>query len=542
MSRTLRLLAVGLLVGAGCGTEDSVNTGESVDPVESSTSAAPVSEPEPVESPLPAETPPPADQTTTTEPVAEFDISMVQPSVVKIFAEGTFVDPEVGLQVNSAGVGTGFIISDDGLAVTNNHVVTGAALLRVYVPDRDQPVNAQVLAVSECSDLAVIKLVGDGYPALEFRDAESKVGLPVYSAGYPVTDATTIEEVDYTLTQGIVSSLTSSGETYWASVDSVMEHDARIRGGNSGGPVMDDDGRVVAINYASLDVADQNFAIAGPEAQPILDRLIVGESVDSIGINGQAVLTDEISGIWVASVESGSPADQAGIEPGDIITRLEGLVLSTDGTMNDYCDVIRTQGAEATMDIEVLRYATEEVLEGQLNGDPLTLSFSFAQEYQDDVVSGDSGTYDSYTTVTDDTGQAIVDVPTEWSDIDGTFNEDFGPSLYAAPSLPGFLESWETPGLILEVSNELTAADIDTVLDELDQSGPCVYEGREPYEDPLYSGLLDLWTDCGGVGTVVFTVAVSPADGAFVARMFIQVVETRDLDAADQVFSTFYVG
>jgi serine protease Do len=80
---------------------------------------------------------------------------------VKIEAEGTFIDPEVGEQRNSAGVGSGVIISDDGLVVTNNHVVTGAALLRVAIPGIDDPVNAQVLGVSECSDLAAIQLAGE---------------------------------------------------------------------------------------------------------------------------------------------------------------------------------------------------------------------------------------------------------------------------------------------------------------------------------------------------------------------------------------------
>ncbi|MDH4171932.1 MAG: S1C family serine protease, partial [Acidimicrobiia bacterium] len=351
-----------------------------------------------------------ATDASTTTTGGDFDISQVETSVVKIASEGTFVDPEVGLQLNAAGVGSGFIISEDGIAVTNNHVVTGAALLRVFVPGQDEPVNAQILGVSECSDLAVIDLEGEGYQPLEFRTDELSTGVDVFSAGYPATDAATIEDVDFTLTRGIISTTTADGETNWASVDGVLEHDARIRGGNSGGPLVDENGRVVGINYAGNDQSDQNYAITAAEAEGVIATLRGGSDVDSLGINGQAVTDPEagLSGVWVASVESGSPADDAGIAAGDIVTRLEGLVLATDGTLSDYCDIIRTQGSDDVLAVEVLRFDTGEVLEGQLNGTPLEPSFSFAQEFEEQVdePTPDAAldTYAEYTSVSDDTG------------------------------------------------------------------------------------------------------------------------------------------
>jgi serine protease Do len=479
----------------------------------------------------------------TTE-AAEFDIADVEQSVVKIAAQGTFIDPEFGEQRNSAGVGSGAIISEDGLVVTNNHVVTGAALLQVYVSGEDEPINAQVLGVSECSDLAVIQLEGDGYVALDYRGDEVTPGLEVYAAGFPASDANTIEDVDYTLTRGIVSSTTASGETSWASVDEVIEHDARIRGGNSGGPLLDEQGSIVAVNYAGIDASDQNYAISATDARSIIEELASGSNIDSIGINGQAVNDGEgISGIWVASVDSGSPADTAGLEPGDIITSLENLDLALDGTMSDYCDIIRTQGSEATMSIEVLRFATEEVYEGQLNGTPLELSFSFAQEFEDDVEtdagSGSADTYSEYVTVSDDSGSISASVPAEWSDVNGEPNPDFGPSLYAAPNLESFLGTYDTPGVIIEATASRTAADIELTLDELDFSSECTYDGRSEYNDSVYFGSLDQYSNCGGTGSAVFVVAVTPEDGSFLARLLIQAVEQRDLEAADQIFNTF---
>jgi serine protease Do len=471
----------------------------------------------------------------------DFDIAQVEQSVVKIAAQGTFVDPEVGEQRNAAGVGSGAIISEDGLVVTNNHVVTGAALLKVYVSGKSGPINARVLGVSECSDLAVIQLDGDGYVPLDYRTGDVRPGLEVYAAGFPASDANTIEEVDYTLTRGIVSSTTASGETSWASVDEVIEHDARIRGGNSGGPLLDEQGFIVGINYSGIDASDQNYAISATDAQRIIDELASGNDVDSIGINGQAVNDGaSISGIWVASVDSGSPADTAGIEAGDIITRLEGLDVALDGTMSDYCDVLRTKGSDATMSIEVLRFATEEVYAGQINGKPLELSFSFAQQFQDDVSTGsDANFYSDFVTLSDDSGSIIASIPAEWSDVNGEPNPDFGPSLFAAPNLESFLGTYDTPGVIIEATAERSAADIDFTLDELDFSSQCTYQGRSPYSDSLYFGSLDEYSDCGGTGTWIFVVAVTPEDGSFLARLVIQAVGPRDLDAADQIFNSF---
>jgi hypothetical protein len=87
-------------------------------------------------------------------------LALVEKATVQIVAQGTFSEPS-GQAVTVAGAGSGFLISDDGLVVTNNHVVTGAATLNVFVPDRREPVNAGVVATSECADLAIIQLPGD---------------------------------------------------------------------------------------------------------------------------------------------------------------------------------------------------------------------------------------------------------------------------------------------------------------------------------------------------------------------------------------------
>ncbi|MCX6079973.1 MAG: trypsin-like peptidase domain-containing protein [Chloroflexi bacterium] len=306
-------------------------------------------------------------------------ISDAQNAVIQIESQGTFIDPQVGLVTNGAGRGSGFIIDSSGIAVTNNHVVTGSALLKVWVGGVQH--NARILGVSECSDLAVIKVEGGPFPFLNWYEDQIKTGLEVYAAGFP------LGEPQFSLTKGIISKEKADGQTSWASLDYVLGHDATINPGNSGGPLIATDGRVVGINYSSLASANQYFAIDEKTAKPMIDELTKGKDIDSIGINGTAIKSDDgsFSGIWVSSVKSGSPADKAGIKAGDIMYQMESLVLATDGTMKDYCSILRTHKPEDTLSLTVIRYATGELLEGQLNGRELAVTGNF------DVSGGGSG-------------------------------------------------------------------------------------------------------------------------------------------------------
>ena len=299
------------------------------------------------------------------------DLKSVKSAVVQIEAQGTFVDPQVGLVVNGAGRGSGFIIDPSGIIVTNNHVVTGAALVKVYYQGTEY--NGKILGVSECSDLAVVKIEGGPFPYLDWYNGTVEPGLEVYLAGFPLGDP------EYTLNKGIVSKAKADGQTQWASMDHVIEHSANGNPGNSGGPLITADGKVVGIHYASYKEANQFFAIDGSMAQPVVKTLQQGTDQDSLGINGTAIRSDDgsLSGIWVASVKSGSPADKAGIKPGDILYQVEKLVLATDGTMKDYCDVLKTHKPGDTLAISVIRYDTGELLEGQINGRELAVTGTF---------------------------------------------------------------------------------------------------------------------------------------------------------------------
>lgn len=512
------MVVAGLVLGA-CGGDDGDQTATTAGT--SPATEAPTSEP--------------------TEPSAPSDgavgsLADVESATIQIEAQGTFIDPSEGELLNAAGRGSGFFIDPSGIAVTNNHVVTGAALLKVFVPGQDSPRNARVLGVSECSDLAVIDVDGDGYPFLEWYDGDITTGLDIYVAGYPLGDPR------YTLQEGIVSKTNADGETFWASVDQVLEHTAASLPGNSGGPVVTADGKAVGVHYRS-NSAGQRFAIGRDIATPIIDQLRERINVDSIGINGEALVGEGFAGIWVSSVESGSPADEVGIEAGDLITRLEGLLLATDGTMSDYCDILRSHEPTDVLSVEVYRPGTDEMLRGKLNSAPLEVVSSLATEV-DTVDNSSGGEYTQYVAISDSTGIITVEVPAEWSDVNGELWEVegsvVGPSVSASPDLAAFNDTWSVPGVFVGATTQIDLP-TDEVLDLLDFTTDCTYAGRQPYDDGLYAGNLDLYTDCGGSGATTVLVAARPADSAFLVVVQVQALSQADLVAADQVLATFQV-
>lgn len=358
--RSLGAVAFGAtIIAAGCSATPAVPSGSIP------SAAASASVPAPSSAPVSAA---PATAAPSSAPASDpgksastgGGLESVQPATIRIEATGSFVDPEFGESVQ-AGQGSGFIIDESGIAVTNNHVVTGANLFRVYVGgDNNNAVNATVLGASECSDLAVIDLEGDGYPVLEWFEGTPAAGITVNAAGYP--------ENQFRLTEGTVNTAASEQSTQWASANRVLEHSADIIPGNSGGPLVDDQGRVVGINYATIGET-RNFAISVEEARGIVDQLRQRQEVNSIGVNGIAVTSDDgtLAGIWAAAVKAGSPAGNVGVKSGDLITELGGIPVGTDGTMNDYCDILRSHNPGDPLDIEVLDFDVSQCFEGQLN-------------------------------------------------------------------------------------------------------------------------------------------------------------------------------
>jgi len=473
------------------------------------------------------------------EPGTAVGFEQVQQAVIQLEARGTFVDPQYG-GYEGAGRGSGFIISEDGLAVTNNHVVVGAGTIDVWRGgDQSDTLDARVLGASECLDLAVVQLEKDEYPYLGWRTDDIATGIDVYAAGFPLGDPT------FTMTRGIVSKADIEGDTAWASIDSIIEHDARIRNGNSGGPLVDTDGRVVGVNYAGEDTYDYNFAIHRDEVQNVIEQLAAGENVLSLGINGQGVVGDDGGlGIWVASVAAGSAADKAGIEPGDLITRLGGVSVGTDGTMREYCDVLRTHGTEATLDIELFRPADSGYYRGQVNSERVVTAVANVGGGSGGAPSGD------FVDIADDSGHVQVSVPVEWDDVDGAgFTDDSGNAWYgvtASTSIRDLNSGWKVPGVaVMATPGASDPAYVDTLLNSTRsgvQGDGCRSDGVQSYADGYHTGKYEYFTGCGSTKADYVAIAAIADDASYLIYVTIQAVSDDDAAALERVVSSFIAG
>lgn len=468
------------------------------------------------------------------------DFDGVQSATIQLQAEGSFVQPGT-LDPAPFGVrGSGFFIDSSGLAVTNNHVVTGAGTLKVWVGgSQETTYGAQVLGASECLDLAVVRVDGSDFPYMSWRAEDIEAGVDVYAAGFPLGDP------NFTLTRGIVSKPDVAQDFDWASLDHVIEHDARIRGGNSGGPLVDEDGHVVGVNYAGEDTFDYSFAIHRDQVQGVLDKLIAGEPVLSLGVNAKALpLSDagESQGIWVESLKAGGPADLAGLEPGDIIASLGGVTVARQATLEEYCEVIRTQGTDAVIDIEVYRPSAQAMFSGQINGEPLEQSGGGGAEPTPTPPTPDP--IGSFVSVTDDSGRVGVTIPDTWTQVDGSAVDGNGiqfAAITASPDIAAFTETWTTPGLTLSATEDKSVS-IDEYMERYTASIGSQCTGGEPgdYDDGLYVGEYVYFTGCGGGDTDFLALVAFDADDTHQVLLTVQMVsETDKTVVLEQILNSF---
>lgn len=191
--------------------------------------------------------------------------------------------------------------------------------------------------------------------------------------------------------------------------------------------------------------------------------------------------------------------------------------------------------------------ATPQVVEGQpgQGQGERAQSDPFAQQLEEEVESAPiapGNAYDSYVTVFDDSGLLQMNVPAEWSQVDGSpwefEGKVIGQSLTAAPDIDGLFNRWDTPGVFFGTAEQFDG-NIDGLLDSLDYWENCTYEGRSPYQDGVYTGQYDLWTGCGSVNSRVLVMAAQPADGSHVALVMVHMVSEADQAATDQILATF---
>lgn len=230
--------------------------------------------------------------------------------------------------------GTGVIITSDGEILTNAHVVGDSESVNVRLAGESEPRPGTVVAVDLENDLALVRIDVDGLDTVTFAAADDvRIGDQVLAIGYALD-----LDGDPTVTAGIVSAVGRSLATDQGALDGLVQTDAAISSGNSGGPLLDALGRVVGINTAvassDLDTAATNlgFAIGVAELLRGIDslRAEAGGSTTASGYLGVGLdrRHDGGSGAVVTQVEAGSPADDAGLAVDDVIVEIDGVTVA----------------------------------------------------------------------------------------------------------------------------------------------------------------------------------------------------------------------
>ena len=259
----------------------------------------------------------------------------MSPSVVSIIAT----------LKNGTATGTGIIMSESGYIITNHHVIEGAGQLSVLTHD-DQQYPAELIGSDTISDLAVLRIEADGLTAAEFGDSDSlRVGDSVVAIGDPLGI-----QLRGTMTSGIISAI-NRDLTVEDRKMTLIQTDAALNSGNSGGPLINCYGQVIGINTmkmsnfysSSTTVEGIGFAIPIDTAKPIIDELIEKGYVSgrpAIGIDGETLpATYRIyyrlpQGIYVTRVYQNSDAAAKGVSEGDIITAINGISVTTMEQLN----------------------------------------------------------------------------------------------------------------------------------------------------------------------------------------------------------------
>lgn len=262
--------------------------------------------------------------------------------------------------------GTGIVMDDQGDILTNAHVVDGAASLSVYMSGSNKEKSARIVGISPCDDLAVIK-VDDTTglkPATFGKSGVEHVGEDVAAIGYPLNfDIGT----DISISRGIISKLDQTLEPY----QSLIQTDAAVNHGNSGGPLVNTRGQVIGINTLSFGQTAPgiNYAISIDQAEKIVPDLQAGHNRLYLGMNlGPNDYADYFgtdTGLVVEAVASDSPASAAGVQQAFLLTKLAGLDVND---MAGVCKILRSHQDGDALKVQFLNITQTEqqLLEGEI--------------------------------------------------------------------------------------------------------------------------------------------------------------------------------
>ncbi|MCF2906504.1 trypsin-like peptidase domain-containing protein [Octadecabacter sp. CECT 8868] len=273
--------------------------------------------------------------------------------------------PQQGRSTPQQGVGSGFIISDDGLIVTNHHVIDGAAQVTIKMADGEE-YDATIIGSDPLTDIALLDIEGDDFPTVSFGSSdELRVGEEVIAVGSPFG-------LGGTVTSGIISA--KSRNINAGPFDDYIQTDAAINRGNSGGPLFNMDGEVVGVNTAIYSPDGGSVGIGFSVPADLVTNIVADLKDDGeierswLGVQIKPVSEDVAhvlglkagEGVMVEDVVADSPAEAAGIENGDVILRFAGQDIVE---LRDLTRGVANEASGSVAEIEVFRGGEQFALE-----------------------------------------------------------------------------------------------------------------------------------------------------------------------------------
>lgn len=271
------------------------------------------------------------------------------------------------------GMGSGTIIDSEGQILTNNHVIAGAEKIGVTLAD-GRVLEGRVIGTCSTHDMAIIKVKEEKLQAAELGDSDKlRVGQRVFAIGNPFGLAG-----GPTVTSGVISAINRSIESPRGVIENLVQTDAAINPGNSGGPLVDIHGKVVAVNTAIIPFAQGiGFAIPINSAKNCANEIIAHGSMIRpwLGVSGLTVTREVASyhglpidrGVLVTRVIPDSPADKAGIVPGDIVLEFAG---KTTSKIEDLVEKIQKRKAGEKVEVLIFRDSKRWIVEAVLERTP----------------------------------------------------------------------------------------------------------------------------------------------------------------------------
>jgi S1-C subfamily serine protease len=250
------------------------------------------------------------------------------------FFFGYVIPDEKIYKYKIGGVGSGVIVDERGFVITNFHVISDMDKIKVKVKineKEEKTYDAEFIGGDRDMDIAIIKIKSkEKFPCLRFSQGETKIGDIVLAIGYPFGFSQTI-------TQGIVSGLNASLKVEGRIYNSLIQTDAAINQGNSGGPLLNLDGEIAGINTAIMSPSGAfsglGFAISAKEVKAVFDEVVYGKKRQKAWLGVYLLPVSQISDVYnfsipeggiINKVVKGSPAYKAGLSRGDVITSIDG--------------------------------------------------------------------------------------------------------------------------------------------------------------------------------------------------------------------------